>query len=269
MTELMSSRYIPSSEASRVVQQYNLGQPMYEYKETVAQKGCGAVVLLSCGAIGLLAGLSSASNTSSSDSSSSGTLIGVSVVLLVLGFLVLALAISKSGNRLFACAGGFMYKRGVQEQVVYWNNVEAIYQRIVEHRGRFTKYKTYNYTIQQFDGTKLTFDDNMLPMEGLCNYIEGSMATRLLPRLTYDYEMGQVVQFGKVAVSKQGISDGKEWLSWDDVDGIRFDNGFITVRRSGKWRNWAIFYTPNIPNFTVLELLIQHIERTRGWSIGY
>lgn len=262
MNQLMGPKYVPSGEASHLAGRYNLGQPLCEYKETVAGVGCGAVMFLGIGGIALIATFN---NSTNGHASTASTGIAIGLGALVLGLIMLVVWISKSGNRLFACSNGFVYKQGGTEKVVLWTNVEAIYQRIVEHHGRFGKYTTYTYNVQQYDGSQLAFNDNMAPMEGLCNYIEGSMAAQLFPKVTAAYEMGRTVQFGKLAVSKQGFFNGKEWLSWNDVEGIRFRNGFISVQKRGKWLNWASFFTPSIPNFTVLELLIEYIERARGW----
>jgi hypothetical protein len=274
MTQLMGPMYTPSDEATRLAYKYNLGQPIYEYKETVASYGCGTVAFLTIGVFSLIASINklfAATNNSSSISNGNFAVTAFAIGFggLVLGLILLGVAISKSGNRLFAYNDGFVYKQGGEEIVVAWNNVRAIFQRIVEHRGRLGKYTTYTYTIEEFDGSRLTFNDNITPMEGLCNYVETSMSRRLFPRAILAYNMGQIVDFGTLAVSKQGVFNGKEWLSWNEVDGISFKNGYISVKKRGKWLNWGSFFTPTIPNFTVLELLIQHIEQTRGWSRGW
>jgi hypothetical protein len=262
MTQLMGPKYVPSSEAVQISKRYKLGQPVSEYKESVAQLGCGTTILFGIGAIALIGGINS-SNTSGG-SSSSGTVIAIGTGALLLGLIILFTAMAKSGNRLFACIDGFVYKTSGEEKVVLWNNVEAIYQRIVEHRGRVSKYKTYNYTIKQHDGSKLSFSDNMARMEGLSNYIEASVATRLFPKVTAAYERGEDLKFGSLTVSKQGIHNGKNWLPWNDVQSVRFENGRFLVSKTGKWLDWGNFYTPSIPNFTVLEMLVDYIGRSRN-----
>lgn len=263
MTQLMGPKYAASSEASDLARKYNLGAPVYEYKESIAQTGCATVFLLVVGIFCLLAGFSSSSH--SSDGSTTGTTLIIGFAALVLGIIMFFVSVTRSGNRLFACTEGFVYQQSNGDKVVHWSNVKAIYQRIVEHHRRVSRYTTYTYTIEQYDGSRLTFNDNMTPMEGLCSYIEMSMAAQLMPKAIAAYETGQTVDFGTLAVSKQGIFNGKEWLSWNDVHGVNFRNGRISIKKIGKWLNWASFFTPSIPNFTVLELLIQHIGQTRGW----
>jgi hypothetical protein len=261
MSQLMGPKYTPSNEATRQAERHNLGQPASEYKESTAQLGCFTVILLGIGIVCLIAAANSSASSNGGSSSSTVLLIGIGA--LALGLITLVTAIVKSGNRLYACTDGFVYKTSSEEKIVLWNNVKAIYQRIVEHRGRLGRYTTYTYTIEQNNGSRITFNDNMSRMKGLTHYIETSMAIRLLPKVIDQYERGETVEFGSLAVGKQGIFNGKNWLSWDEVEDVRFKNGRLSVRKTGKWLDWGSFYTPSIPNFTVLELLIEHIERVR------
>lgn len=209
----------------------------------------------------LVAGINISSKGTGDGSAS--TILGI--VLLGIGVLLFVVSTSRSGDRVFMFDNGFVYLKGGEVTPVLWDNVAAIYQRIVEHRGRTGRYTTYTYTVEQGNGTKFLFNDNFNDMPNMCSDIESAVGRRLLPKAIRDYEMGKTVSFGKLSINKNGISNDSNLLPWNEVNGIRINSGFISVKKTGKWLNWSSFYTPNIPNLTVCQLLIEYVGRSLNY----
>ena len=69
--------------------------------------------------------------------------------------------------------------------------------------------------------------------------------------------------FGRAAqqlgISKQGISNGKETIAWDQVKGINLDRGVINIQKEGKWFNWKSATVGGTPNVFVFLALVDQI----------
>ncbi|MCX6099935.1 MAG: hypothetical protein NTV92_00605, partial [Candidatus Bipolaricaulota bacterium] len=72
------------------------------------------------------------------------------------------------------------------------------------------------------------------------------------------YNAGQTIVFGSVAISKAGIAIGKKTYPWADVKEVSIHQGILKVsRKEGGWFSGARASASTIPNLRVLLTIIQ------------
>ena len=81
----------------------------------------------------------------------------------------------------------------------------------------------------------------------------------LLPRAIETYNAGGTLQYGKLSVSQAGIGNGKEIVPWAQIKSVQVSNGFIAIKKDGKWLNWANVAVAKTPNYFVFLALADRV----------
>jgi hypothetical protein len=186
-------------------------------------------------------------------------------LLLALGMYVFWASVREKGLQVLLFPDGLAYTARGKTEICRWDEIDAITQQVTKHytNGIYTG-TTHVYTVRRAGKPDLKFNDALQNVELLGNEIQQEVYRRLLPRAIQTYNAGGVVQFGKLSVSQQGLSNGKETIPWPEVKGVKLDKGVISVSKQGKWLNWAsatVAQTPNIFVFTALVDSIVGINR--------
>jgi hypothetical protein len=157
-------------------------------------------------------------------------------------------------------ADGLTRTQRGKTDVIPWDDVTAFWYSVTHHQqsGR-TASTAHVYTVQRGDERKFVFKDTLANVEKLGQTIRNETVRRLLPRAIEDMNAGQTVPFGKLAISKEGITRGTETVPWDEVTNVRLSKGVVYVEREGKRANWATVTVAETPNVFVLIALVNQI----------
>lgn len=164
-------------------------------------------------------------------------------------------------KRVYVCPGGLLYLHGKKTDAIRWDQVEAVWQRVV----RQTRYGiqvaiTHLYTLRRNDGAKFKFDDHLANVEALGNTIVQETARLLWPRYIAAYQAGQAVTFGSFRLNQQGVSKGNDQLPWQEVKEIKANRGFIVIWKAGNPpRMWKTVAASQLPNANVFMALVDSI----------
>lgn len=163
----------------------------------------------------------------------------------------------------------FIYTRSGKTDVVRWDEIEEARMQILSigTRGGQGKMDTvYAYEIRRQGGPELKFRFNknsIRNIDALSAAIQQEVTRRHLPRAMQTLAQGKPVQFGKLSVDNQGIGNGKETVSWDDVEDVQVNNGAINIRKKGKWLNWSNVSVGETPNVFVFLALVDGVMKQR------
>ncbi len=152
---------------------------------------------------------------------------------------------------------GFAYNDRNGLKQVRWDNVEAVWQNITKHyrNGIYTG-TIYLYTVQTKDKQKIVLDNKFSKIADLGNAIVTGSTSALFPRYAQALQQGQRLTFGPLAIDPQGLYAGSKSLQWSEIKGIKIQKGTISVKKEGKWLNWATATVPQIPNFLIFYNLV-------------
>jgi hypothetical protein len=246
-----------SPAAQQAIGTYQLGTPQAEFKIGLNRHYltgiiAGIVVTGFFGAIVFAAG----------DSGSNSSLI--LLLFALLGFVLLVYYVvdflTHMSWRVYLCDQGFLLMKGTQAEPYRWEQIQAMWQEVTRHyrNGVYTG-TTHKYTVQRLDGQKIVFNDKFKQVEKLGDALSEAITNFMLPRALASYNAGQVLNFGPLSVSKQGVSNGKETLPWHEIKEFGVNRGYVSVRKEGKWLNWSTIAVAKIPNFFVFMSLTRSI----------
>jgi hypothetical protein len=157
--------------------------------------------------------------------------------------------------------GGFVHSHRGKRRLVPWDDVRSVTSAITEvyQNGVYTG-TNYKYTLALEDGTQLVYTNYRLQkVEKLANAVIGRTSEILLPAAREEYDAGEVVHFGPLGVSREGLHYHDKLLEWRDIRGVRVKEGYVTVRKRGKWLRWCNVAASAIPNLLVFLTLVGEI----------
>lgn len=136
--------------------------------------------------------------------------------------------------------------------VFAWEEIESVHQAVVRSYVNGINVGTsHNYTVRRNDGQEVRFDDIFSDAETLGQTIQRSTFPFLMRRAQSAFDAGQMVSFGKLHVSKQGLGNGRETLPWSAVEAVNVADGVIQVRKQGQWLRWSHCLVSEMPNVAV------------------
>lgn len=155
---------------------------------------------------------------------------------------------------------GLTHTHKGKTEAMRWDEMTNVTMSLINNKNLRAMF--YNYTLQSDDGRKITFNYNdqaMQNMQQLNDTIQSEITTRQLPKAIAAYNAGNTVNFGRLALSKDGLSNGKETISWSEVEEVKLQNGAVTVRKKEKWLNWSNVTVGSTPNIYVFLHMVDQI----------
>ncbi len=185
----------------------------------------------------------------------------ISIGLFVLGGLA-GWAAYKNWNRGVAVyEKGFVWRDRAGLHPWIWEEQASLTAAITRHytNGIYTG-TTHVYTLLNKQNERLVLTDAYQNVEELASLIEQSIFPLLYDRAAAQYNSGQAVVFGPVAISKSGIVIGKKTYPWPEVQQVSIQQGFLKVsKRDGGWFSGASAAASAIPNLRVLLSIIDQV----------
>jgi hypothetical protein len=255
-----------AADAYTLAQTYQIGTPVTEYKNNTVTKTVLGITLSILGGLFLLFGLLALFIGGSFFAKLVLILIGLS--LLIYGISQIRTARRNRGARLYLCSDGVMRVQGDQVQAIRWDQMTSIQKTFTELSGSGTKsYLLKQYILLRPDGTQLVLDNSFGKFKECGAAIEQQVTTRLLPGALAAFQSGQLLPFGPIGVSAQGVSaqNGQKVLPWGELKQIQVRNGELKVKKEGAFLDWEIIPTSGMPNLCVLVALLNSI--TNGQKI--
>jgi hypothetical protein len=184
----------------------------------------------------------------------------VSIIFLVIGIAFMAIGYFQSRQHIQVFDQGFTYIKASAVQIVRWDAIESIRHQAVRVRVNFIPIGTaHTYTITTTQGETIKLTGSIGKVAKLGALIEAEAFKYLMPRAIETYKAGGTLQFGKLSVSQLGIGNGKEIVPWAQIKSVQMNNGWISVKKQGKWLNWANAAVAQTPNVFVFLALVDSI----------
>lgn len=253
-----------SVKAEQVSATYQLGafQQEYHVKYTRTTLFSGIAALILATGSGLFGYELLASPRNINDTNNAPFLLVIGVVFLLAALYCLLYPLLYRSWRVYVYSEGFAYTRGGKLDAFRWENIEsALYSVTRRYMNGIYMGTQHKYTVLGTDGRKVVLNDRITSIERLGEIIS-EMVTRVkLPEALASIQAGNTLSFGPLSVSLQGVSNGKETLSWEQVTAFQVSSGIITVRKGGKWLSWSAVPVAKIPNVFVFLALVDAIRK--------
>jgi hypothetical protein len=162
---------------------------------------------------------------------------------------------------------GFAYRDRKGVRTWMWSDVASLTAAVTRHytNGIYTG-TTHIYTLLNKQGERLVLGDALKGVEQLAQAIEQAIFPRLYDAAAAQYNSGQTLTCGPVAVSKSGIVIGRKTYPWSEVQQVSIHQGFLRVsKKGGGWFSGASASAAAIPN---LRVLLSIIDQVAGVKTG-
>lgn len=155
---------------------------------------------------------------------------------------------------------GFIVCRNTHTVAVLWGDITTIYQRAI----RSTVYGVaagtyYTYTIHTTNTGSIQLTNAIKEVHVLGHAIQRATFESCLQHEKSIYDATNVVRFGLIHMTPEGITIRNRTLAWAAVHSISISNGYLHIKRSKGWGSWARIQVATIPNMHVFGALIAHI----------
>ena len=185
----------------------------------------------------------------------------VAFALLVPGVAAGWMAYGNWGKGVVIYEGGIAMRDRNGIQNWRWEEIVSLTAAVTRHHfigsdsGTTHVYKLYNRQNQRF-----VFSDIYTNVEELAKAIQDGIFPILYEQSALQYNGGQKLIFGPVAISKTGIQLGKRTISWSEVQQVSIQRGILKVaERGGGWLGRASAPASAIPNLNVLLNIINQV----------
>lgn len=180
--------------------------------------------------------------------------------MLALGLWLIWTGVRDRGLQVLVFPDGFTHTARGATEVIRWDDITEVQQQVTKHytNGVYTG-TTHIYTVRRAGKPDLKLNDALQNVEQLGNTVQDQAYRRLLPRAIATYNAGGILHFGKLSVSQQGLSNGKDTIPWSEIKGVKLEKGMIAVSKQGKWLNWATATVAQTPNIFVFTALVDSI----------
>ncbi len=176
--------------------------------------------------------------------------------------------------RVYQFSNGLIRAKGHQAEVIRWDQVISVVQN-VRRRGTYyflggvigaaiaSSRSSHSFTVQRSDGASFKFNGILKNVAQLGQNIQQAVTQQHMPRAIAAFNAGSQVNFGPLTVSTQGLSNGREVLSWNQVQSVDLKQGQVIVRKVGKTFNWASLNISQVPNLLVFMGLVNYARTGR------
>jgi DNA-directed RNA polymerase subunit RPC12/RpoP len=150
-------------------------------------------------------------------------------------------------------AGGFVFSHRAKTQIVPWEEIASVYYAVSDaSKNSGPGGKNFTYTIELKDRTEFVFTNALIKdVDRLGNIIIDKTSVLIMPQVRVKYERGEMFDFGRLGVNTQGLHYRKQLLAWDEIEGVKVADGYLTVNRQGKWVRWRDIEASSVPNLNV------------------
>ncbi len=255
----------PVPELPPEVTQFAYGQrfgglvAVYRPKRTGLRQLVGAVVLILAPLAGAVAFLATFG------------LSGWPGVVLMLAFIIpFTWLLSRSPNfnrtqaakRVYVFEGGLVHAdRGLTPYP--WPAIMSVRQKIVRQyvNGVYTGTR-YLYTVTRNDGKVLKLTEFFDGIARLGQGISEQVARIHLPHALAAIQRGETVPFGDLAVHANGVVSARHGLlPWAELEQVQVVQGYVRLRKAGKWLPWSHKPAAEIPNLYVFLTLADQFQQ--------
>lgn len=172
--------------------------------------------------------------------------------------------VSLQNTEFYLCTNGLMMIKGKRVQALRWEQIQAI------QRGRTHNIWRPYYILYLDEGKAITLRWSLIGegIKELGKTIEREISQRLLPEAIVNYEAGQMLNFGSITVTAQGLTfeDEQQSLPWERFATIDYYNGHsfnghsFAIREGATASIWQEIEVETMLNFCVFLPLTTHIQ---------
>ena len=220
-------------------------------------------VVLAIASIGLAIVLFITARATTASPNGISTLLMIGAIIPLIGLPVFIYLILRSyGLQIAVYENGIRRTQGKQSQSWRWEDFSAMRvadKTLVMRKHGVPVYETNTYTCRLLiaDKTALKIDKDLQKCREIGKLITQKTTPIFFERNYKAHRNGDTVYYGKVAVNRDGIRDGRRSIAWDEIVAWNVDNGTLIIQKPGRGK--FRLHVLDMPNAYVLMAMIEKI----------
>ena len=163
--------------------------------------------------------------------------------------------------------GVVVYERGfaVRDrkgiQVWRWEEIVSLTEAVTRpYSSEISTGMTHVYRLVNRQNQRLVLSDVYTKVEELAMIIRDAILPSLYEQTAQQYNAGQRLVFGPVAIGQAGIQIGEKTYAWAEIQQVSIQRGILKVsKKEGGWFSGASAPVSVIPNLNVLLNIIHQV----------
>jgi hypothetical protein len=182
------------------------------------------------------------------------------LVCLVVGGYCVFLACRNLRLRVAIFTKGLLLARGSKVDIIPWDKIESLWMSITYNYTNFIyTHTSHKFTMATADGKRIVFDDHIAQIKQLGDTIQEKFTRVKLPGMLAAFKRGERLAFGPVSLDDRGLSHGKSFLPWDEVESIKLERGIFMIQKKGNWLRWSSVSVPQVPNLFIFMEIVDRV----------
>jgi hypothetical protein len=194
-----------------------------------------------------------------------GLFLGVGAFVVLGSAYALYVVARHIGLRVALHRRGIAIFRGDRASVIPWDQIQSVSHKLAANLaledtlGSVLDGSQSVYTLRTTSGDRFVLDSFLRDYQSLGNAIRRETTLRLLPQALHIYRVAGRVEFGKLAISLEGLSKGSKMLPWYDVGRVVLQNGYVLVKKRNGRVAWFGVRMNKVLNLYVYLALAEQI----------
>jgi hypothetical protein len=191
--------------------------------------------------------------------------IGIFGAIAFVGLRVARSGWRRLGVRVLVFPSRLVYARCKRLVTYRWGDIEVVSYKAEDRYYAGATYldSTYFYVFRHRCGHSFTFEEvvHRNREEPLAQLVNAALLASQLPALRERLVRGgEVLHFGPLSLSQEGIGYGRTILPWAEVDYVWAKEGRVKVRKQGKFLNWCSVGTGRVSHCCVFLALAKELR---------
>ena len=188
---------------------------------------------------------------------STGWIVYIFVIIPILAIIYAVKGIVDCNLRVYTFTDGLIRAKGKANDVIRYDQVAQVF--FISRKGSYGSV-SYSLTLVRSDGATFKISSAIQYMSTLGSTVQSEVVRRHMPQALEAFKRGNMLLFGPLTVSFQGIGNGKGTLPWNMVQPIILQRGFVIVKQIGQGSNFAKVKVTEVPNLPVFLGLVKYAQ---------
>ncbi|HEX6477743.1 MAG TPA: DUF6585 family protein [Ktedonobacteraceae bacterium] len=188
---------------------------------------------------------------------STGWIVYIFVIIPILAIIYAVKGIVDCNLRVYTFTDGLIRAKGKANDVIRYDQVAQVF--FISRKGSYGSV-SYTLTLVRSDGATFKISSVIQYMNTLGSTVQSEVVRRHMPQALEAFKRGNMLPFGPLTVSFQGIGNGKGTLPWNMVQPIILQRGFVIVKQIGQGSNFAKVKVTEVPNLPVFLGLVKYAQ---------
>jgi hypothetical protein len=190
-------------------------------------------------------------------------LVVLGIFLIIMGIMLVVRALRNRGLRVLLFPEGIVRVLRGEVETLFWDEIDQVIQTKNDHSWARAWQGPLVFIVQRKDRA-VHFDDALPRLKELGAILHRETLPQLLARARAECQAGRSLQFGKLRLSRLGITQDNDTLAWEDIQTIKLEEDEVTFQKKDKWSTWFRGTVSDIPNFHVFRVLVPELRNARA-----